>query len=564
MGAFGIAQRDRLLGAGHHLIGGDDEIGGAGDDARAGHVGGVLRQADVAQHRAALLREARHVEDHRSLALDVRGHTEQRTDGQHAGAADTADRDVVGPVQRRLGQRLRHLADVAELGRRARARLAAVDGDEGWAEALHAGIVLVAGGLIDDALAAELGLQRLDRDAVRLHRAVPAAFADGRVDEHAALRILHRAALAAAALLGRTGLHEHDGRGALGLAQRLHDVLELVAMRCFDARRDAVRRISVGILRDQIDLADALGVQLEGDLLRRQVAVMALAAGHRDRVVVEDLVGDVGLGGDRLADREAAGMEIGAVAEIGEDVVLVRERRDTDPRHAFAAHMGEGLGVAVHPQRHEVTADAGQRAATLGHLGRGVVRTAGTEIRRARDRRHQLHLRRVAAVEPVGLGAQHGLDLGVEIEAEKTLGQRRGERGDGELGGERQETLVVLVHLADDAGTDVVAPVEQLLLHLVLDDLAALLDDEDFLEADRELPHTLRLQRPGHADLVEPEPNLGGNLLGDTELAQRLADVLIALARRHDAVAGVRAIHRDAVDLVRAGEGDRGKALVVL
>ncbi len=120
--------------------------------------------------------------------------------------------------------------------------------------------------------------------------------------------------------------------------------VELVAMRDLDARRDAVARIGVGIFRDQIDLADALGVQLEGDLLRREIAVMALAAGHRDRVVVEDLVGDVGLGGDRLADRENAGVEIGAVAEIGEDVLLVGERRDADPGHALAAHMGEGLG----------------------------------------------------------------------------------------------------------------------------------------------------------------------------------------------------------------------------
>src|SRR6476646_7930371 len=51
-------------------------------------------------------------------------------------------------------------------------------------------------------------------------------------------------------------------------------------------------------------IAEALGMELEGDLLRRQIAVMALAAGHRDRVVVEDLVGDVGLGGDRLTNRQ--------------------------------------------------------------------------------------------------------------------------------------------------------------------------------------------------------------------------------------------------------------------
>ena len=122
----------------------------------------------------------------------------------------------------------------------------------------------------------------------------------------------------------------------------------------------------------------------------------------------------------------------------------------------------------------------------------------------------------------------------------------------------------MVVHLADDARADVVAPVEQLLLDLVFDDLAALLDDEYLLKADREFADAFRLQRPGHADLVKPQADLGGDLLGDPELAQRLADVLVALARRHDAVAGVRRIHSDAVDVVGTGKGDRGVALMVL
>ena len=257
-------------------------------------------------------------------------------------------------------------------------------------------------------------------------------------------------------------------------------------------------------------------------------------------------------------------MEIGAVAEIGEHVLFLGEGRHADPRHALASHVGVGLGRAVHPQRHEVTADAGKGAAAFRHLGRGVVRAAGAEIRRAGDGRDRLHLGRLPAVEPVGLGAEHRGDFGVEIKSKQAFGQRTRERGDAKFGGESEKTLVVVVHLADDARADVVAPVEQLLLDLILDDLAALFDDEDLLEADGELPHAFRLQRPGHADLVKPKPDLGGDLLGDPEFAQRLADVLVALARRHDAVAGIRRIHGDAVDLVGARKGDRGIALVVL
>src|ERR1700710_1479835 len=80
---------------------------------------------------------------------------------------------------------------------RTAAQLAAIDGDEGRAETLEAGIILVAARLVDGALAPHLGLQRLHRNAVRLHRAVAAAFAHRRIDQHPPRRILQRAALAA-------------------------------------------------------------------------------------------------------------------------------------------------------------------------------------------------------------------------------------------------------------------------------------------------------------------------------------------------------------------------------
>src|SRR6185437_564518 len=88
--------------------------------------------------------------------------------------------------------------------------------------------------------------------------------------------------------------------------------------------------------------------------------------------------------------------------------------------------------------------------------------------------------------------------------------------------------------------------------------------DEYLFEPDGELPYALRFERPGHADLVEPEPELGGDLRRYAEFAQRLPDVLMALARGHDAEPRIGSIHADAVHLVAAGECDGGKALVVL
>ncbi len=104
-------------------------------------------------------------------------------------------------------------------------------GDEGRAEALHAGEVLVAVGLVDRALAAEFGLERLHRDAVRLHAAIAAALADQLVDDHALVGIGIAAALAAAAFLGGAGLVVEEQRRRPGSSAQfaLHGV-ELVAM----------------------------------------------------------------------------------------------------------------------------------------------------------------------------------------------------------------------------------------------------------------------------------------------------------------------------------------------
>ena len=76
-------------------------------------------------------------------------------------------------------------------------------------------------------------------------------------------------------------------------------------------------------------------------------AVMRLAAGHGDRVIVENLVGDVDAGADRRADGEQARMIVGAVADILENMLALGERRLADPVGALAAHLRRALGVAL-------------------------------------------------------------------------------------------------------------------------------------------------------------------------------------------------------------------------
>jgi hypothetical protein len=70
----------------------------------------------------------------------------------------------------------------------------------------------------------------------------------------------------------------------------------------------------------------------------------------------------------------------------------------------------------------------------------------------------------------------------------------------------RKFPLALLVVFASNLRAHVLAPVIELLLELVLDDLPLLLDDEDFLKPLGEVPYALAVQRPGHADLVERRP----------------------------------------------------------
>src|SRR5690606_22567479 len=202
--------------------------------------------------------------------------------------------------------------------------------DKARAEALHAGKVLVAGALVDLALAAELGLQRLDGQAVGLFAAIAAAFAHQFVDDHALVRLGHRAALAAAALLGGTGLVVNDDRGAGDLAEFALHRVQRVPVLDGDALGDAGdARVLLGFVGHDGDLLHALGAHALRDL-HHAVALGPLAdllaAGHGHGVVVEDLVGDVHARSDALADGQDAAVEIGAVTQVGEHVLVGAER----------------------------------------------------------------------------------------------------------------------------------------------------------------------------------------------------------------------------------------------
>ncbi len=535
----------------------------------------------VAEHRAALLREACHVEHRDALALEMRGHAEDAADRHHAGAADAGHDDAVGPFQRRQrrqGQGVqidRVRLSTRRSGGRGLAHLRTLGRHEARTEAVQAREVLVARRLVDLALGAELGFQRFDRQAVRLHRAVAAAFADRVVDEGAPRRIGIVAALAAAALFGRAGLVVDQHGDARRIAQAPLHVVELVAVMHGDADwQPAAAGVLVGFVGDDDDLARALGQHLMRDARHGQHAVDRLAAGHRHRVVEQHLVGDIGLRRDRRADRQQARMEVGAVAQIDEHVLLVGEMHLAGPRHAFAAHLAEGVGIAVHPHRHVVAADAGQRARALGHARRRVVRAARAEPRLALDRQP-----RTGRVAFLGLDQRDARgDARAHVVGQIGLVEPARDR----LGDDRRRQLVVrgqkpaaarhrpfaalvvpFVELAEHARADVVAPVVQLFLQRVLEDLPLFLDHQDLVEAGGELARVLRVERPHTADLHHANADARAGIVVQAQVGQRLPDIEIGLAGGHDAEARPRRIDDHAVQPVGAHIGQRRVPLVV-
>jgi hypothetical protein len=183
-----------------------------------------------------------------------------------------------------------------------------------------------------------------------------------------------------------------------------------------------------------------------------------LAAGHRDRVVVEDLVGDVHAGRDRGTYREDATVVVRAIPQVGERVLLLGERRLADPRYAFGAHVRERRGAAVHPDRHDVAADARRGTAAFRHVGRRVVRAARAEIGQAREADLGLGERRFLLVDEVDALADALDGARMEVQALDALRDHARDHRGRQLGGRRQQPVAVrahpfalLVELADHA-----------------------------------------------------------------------------------------------------------------
>ena len=112
-----------------------------------------------------------------------------------------------------------------------------------------------------------------------------------------------------------------------------------------------------------------------------QRAIYTLTPGHRDRIVVEYLVGNIDTRCNAGSDRENPGMEISTVTNILKNVLCSTKWTFPDPTGPFCPHLGKTSGVSVHPHRHEMATYTSHRPTPIGYYRRTVVRTPGTKIR---------------------------------------------------------------------------------------------------------------------------------------------------------------------------------------
>src|SRR5207237_6153996 len=120
------------------------------------------------------------------------------------------------------------------------------------------------------------------------------------------------------------------------------------------------------------------------------------------------------------------------------------------------------------------------------------------------------------------------------------------------------------IELADDPRADVFTPIIELLLKLVLDYGAFLLDDEDFFETLGKTPDALAFQRPGHRNFVKPKADFGGMRIVNAEIVERLTHVQVGFPSRDDTEPRPRAVDDDAVQPVGACESQRCVKLVLM
>ncbi len=169
--------------------------------------------------------------------------------------------------------------------------------------------------MINFAFTAEVGVLGSNCDTVGLNAAITAAFADRRIDENAFLNLRGQIALAPTTQFGGTHLViDKYGRALGGFQFRLSHSHLIAVIKSDPGRHLGVALPALGVRANHDNTLDTFTRHLLRDRNGMQFAINVLPSRHSDGVIVENFVGDIDLGCDRLADRQQPRMEISAVA----------------------------------------------------------------------------------------------------------------------------------------------------------------------------------------------------------------------------------------------------------
>ena len=252
-----------------HDIAGQHQITGLSRNTHSGQVGLAFGDPDMRRYGATALCHADHIECRTALTLKMGRHGQHSRNGDNAITTNARDEDVPGAVK--FG--FNHIRQWAcEKGLQIRplrfSQDTAFNRHEARAEALNAGNILIAGGLVDAPFGAEFSIKRHHGYAIRFHGAIAAPFAYLLVDHGANIRIHHRAALLPPPFFRRAGLIINERRGSFHLAQFTLHRVDIIAIMKGGTRRIGNAAMPRGILAHDRDPLDAFGPHLPSDPIR--------------------------------------------------------------------------------------------------------------------------------------------------------------------------------------------------------------------------------------------------------------------------------------------------------
>ena len=221
---------------------------------------------------------------------------------------------------------------------------------------------------------------------------------------------------------------------------------------------------------------------------------------------------------------------------------VLGERRLADPGRAFAAHLGEGRGVAVHQMRHvwqPMPASASEPSGTWVEVLCG--QPEQKYGRRARSRAARcaaLLARRASASRRASVAHARRARSHARDDRRRDLERRSSSPSAGSSDWPRSSSLPTT--RGRRVGGQIVQSCSLICVSI---SGALLLDHQDLVAGPAaKCEHALRLERPGHATLKSARPRRCASASSMPEIVERLAHVEIGLAAGDDAEARHRAV----------------------